>query len=254
MTKDEGHYYRKQIGCKDGIISWSHSSRFHKAIELVGTQGTTRVLDYGCGDGTLLAMLANKIDFGVGADIAEDQVLDCRNRLGNYDQLSFHTIEKLRESAEADSFDFVLCMETLEHCIPPIVEKVLEDLRYFCKPNGKVIISVPIEIGPTFILKYFLRKFAAWRGLSDYQYYESYTAWNAMRMLLATRKTNVERPIYGDVGKEFHSHYGFNWRRMRATVGSKLHVERTLFTPIACPGGLLSSQAWFLCSKRSLAA
>ncbi len=51
-------------------------------------------------------MLANKIDFGVGADIAEDQVLDCRNRLVT--TISFlSTRSKSYESpAEADSFDF----------------------------------------------------------------------------------------------------------------------------------------------------
>jgi hypothetical protein len=54
----EGHYARKQIGCSSRLISWSHQRRFQAGLELTAPLQGKLVLDYGCGDGTFLAMWA----------------------------------------------------------------------------------------------------------------------------------------------------------------------------------------------------
>jgi hypothetical protein len=92
-----------------------------------------------------------------------------------------------------------------------------------------------------------VRKLAAWRGLSDYRSYERYTPRNALRMLFAGRTTALDRPIYGEPDFPYHSHYGFNWRALRERVRAHFRVERTLFSPLGFLGGLVSSQAWFVC-------
>ncbi len=106
---------------------------------------------------------------------------------------------------------------------------------------------MPIEISLSFFVKSIVRKIAAWRGLSDYRYYERYTLRKAMRMLFAGQTTVIERPVYGEPGAEYYSHHGFNWKALRERVRAHLHVERTHFSPLGFLGGIVSSQAWFIC-------
>lgn len=242
-----GHYWRKQLGCKSGIIAWSHGARFRTGLRLAGLPAG-RVLDYGCGDGTFLAMAAERIREGVGADIASDAIADCRTRLEAYRNLRFCAVREL-DAAHDGTYDVVLCMETLEHCTPPTVEAVLRDLARLARPGGRIVISVPIETGPTFLLKLVVRRIAGWRGLGDYRYYEKYGARDALRMLFAGRRAAVERPVYGGPDAPGHTHYGFNWRALREVVRARLTLERTLFSPLGFLGGWISSQAWFVCRR-----
>ena len=246
----EGHYYRKQLGCKSGVIAWSHRSRFRVGLRLIGPS-VPKLLDYGCGDGTFLAMAANRVQEAWGADIAADQVIDCQKRLASFTNLRFCTISELADDIHSGAYPVVTCMETLEHCTAPIVEVVLRDLARLVSPGGRVIISVPIEIGPTFLLKSVVRRAAAWRGLSDYRHYEKYAFRNALRMVFARRDTVLDRPVYGEPDAPSHSHYGFNWRAMRERVRAHLTVERNLFSPLGYFGGWVSSQAWFICRPRN---
>ncbi len=246
----QGHYYQKQLECKDRVIAWSHASRFTKAINLMGKGPFPRLLDYGCGDGTMVTMISDRADECWGADIAEDQLEDCRKRLSDFQNAHFCQVNELRSPTFEKSFDLILCMETLEHCIDETATHVINDLAFLAKPNSRILISVPIEIGPTFLFKLVIRTLAAWRGLSNYKHYEGYTFKNALRMIFATKATALERPAYGPIGSQHHSHYGFNWKQMRSKIDQTLKVEKTTFSPLPLFGGLVSSQAWFICRPR----
>lgn len=245
----KGQYYRKQLDCDSGVIAWSHKARFDMALNLL-EKSSQKLLDYGCGDGTFLMMATNQVSAGWGADIALDQINDCQARYANFTNLYFTTVKELADPIHTGAYDIVTCMETLEHCTDPIVTVVLRDLSRLVAPDGKVIISVPIEIGPTFVGKLIVRKLAALRGLSDYRFYESYSLGNAIQMLLSGSDTKIYRPIYGEPDNLSHSHYGFNWRAMRERVSEHFEIEQTLFSPLGSLGGWASSQAWFVCSLR----
>ena len=244
-----GHYYKKQLGCKSRIIAWSHRSRFEMALRLV--EGRPRkLLDYGCGDGTFLAMIAARVEEGTGADIAADQIEDCRSRFATLKNLKFCMIEQLAEPTLQGCYDIVMCMETLEHCPPPVVKMVLNDLARLVSNTGKVIISVPIETGATFLIKLVLRKCAAWRGLGDYRYYESYSFRDAFQMIFANERTQLDRAVYETPNGPNHSHHGFNWRVLRGVIRTFLNIDDAFFSPLGFLGGAVSSQIWFVCSRK----
>jgi SAM-dependent methyltransferase len=245
-----GHYAKKQLDCRSTIIRLSHTARFRLAVKLVGTDPAGRLLDYGCGDGTFLGLVADRFAACIGTDTAADQLDDCRVRFAAFPNVHFCLVTELAASEHAHAYAAVTCMETLEHCPDAVVEKVLADLGRLCAAGGTIVISVPIETGPVFFIKYVVRKLAALRGLSNYNYYESYSFRDAWRMVFATGRTSVTRPVYGSPDAPYHSHYGFNWRRLRATVGRSLVVERTRFSPAGFLGGWLSSQVWFVCKPR----
>jgi 2-polyprenyl-3-methyl-5-hydroxy-6-metoxy-1,4-benzoquinol methylase len=245
-----GQYARRQLGCQSRIISWSHGARFRRAVRLAGTGAGRKLLDYGCGDGTFLGLVADRFAECWGADIAGDQLEDCRQRFRPLPNLRFCDVSELGGDEHTHAYAVVTCMETLEHCTEPVIDRVLADLSRLCSPAGKVVISVPVEIGPSFLLKYAVRTVAGWRRLSDYRHYESYTLGNAARMLFATQSTVVPRPVYRNGSGEFHSHYGFNWRRLRRRVAEALLIEQVQFSPLGFLGGWVSSQAWFVCRPR----
>ena len=62
----DGDYARKQIYCPSRIVRWSHGSRFELARQLVAPHAGGRLLDYGCGDGTFVAMTHGDFREAVG--------------------------------------------------------------------------------------------------------------------------------------------------------------------------------------------
>ena len=217
------------------------------AVKLAGTHPSGKLLDYGCGDGTFIDLVAGNFAACVGADVAPDQLADCRDRFATVHNVKFCLVDDLAGAEHTQAYAVVTCMETLEHCIEPVVDKVLMDLKRLCEPGGTVIISVPVETGVVFFIKYFVRKMAAWRGLSHYAQYENYSMRDALRMAFATAHTAMVRPVYGEPGSPYHSHYGFNWRRLRTRVARQFQIERTLFSPMRALGGWMSSQVWLAC-------
>lgn len=248
---EEGYYEKKQLSSPSRVIAWSHSSRFRVARELLAPFAGQRLLDYGSGDGTLLKLVADAFPSAVGADPIEAQVVDARRRFGEDGSPTFYTISELQERYPAASFDVIICMEVLEHCVPSEVERVLQDMRRLVTPEGTVIISVPIEIGPSLVLKQAARRVAGLRGLGDYKHNERYSMSEIVKMTLATSTTSIPRPTHDapDIGPA-HGHKGFNWRALQKRIESRFVVRRRRFSPLRFLGGFFSSQVWFVCTPR----
>ncbi|HMF61347.1 MAG TPA: class I SAM-dependent methyltransferase, partial [Vicinamibacterales bacterium] len=73
-----GDYARKQIYCPSRVVAWSHGSRFRLAARLASTGAGGKLLDYGCGDGTFMALTHGTFAEAVGADIDAEQLAECR--------------------------------------------------------------------------------------------------------------------------------------------------------------------------------
>src|SRR5262245_23626454 len=69
---ESGHYARKQIFSRNAIVAWSHRRRFALARELASAGAGGALLDYGCGDGTFVAMAHDLFREAVAADIDVD--------------------------------------------------------------------------------------------------------------------------------------------------------------------------------------
>ena len=64
------------------VVAWSHGSRFALARRLVAPAAGGRLLDYGCGDGTFVAMVHQQFRETRGVDVEPTQLAECRVRLG----------------------------------------------------------------------------------------------------------------------------------------------------------------------------
>ena len=248
-----GHYARKQIYSSSRLVRWSHRGRFRTARGLVAPFAGRRLLDYGCGDGTFLALVSDLFPDAVGVDAAPDQIADCIRRFGAASRVSFATTDRLSDPSEANRYDIVVCMEVLEHCPDDIQETVLDRISDVTASGGTVVFSVPIEIGPTLVAKQGARALLALGGLTDYASRERYRPHELMRMLFAGERTTIPREEFSSGGEgsmRFTGHKGFSWRRLRRAILRRFDVARTLFSPLPALGALLNSQVWFVCRKR----
>jgi ubiquinone/menaquinone biosynthesis C-methylase UbiE len=104
------------------------------------TGPNTRLLDAGCGEGILLAAVANRMPSLalVGADSSAEALMVARTVVPQAELIAA-ALPAL--PFPDDSFDLVLCTEVLEHLIDPAAA-VTELLRV---ARGPVILSVPNE-------------------------------------------------------------------------------------------------------------
>jgi len=249
-----GHYAQKQLLSPSGLVRWSHGSRFRLARELVAPFAGRRLLDYGCGDGTFLALVQDLFPAALGVDVAADQIADCARRFAGAPDIAFLSTDRLIDPEHRNRHEIVVCMEVLEHCPDDIQVTVLDQMFGATAPGGTVVISVPIEIGPPLLAKQSARALVALGGLSEYATRERYQPAELVRMLFAGPETAIPREEYqGNLGSRFTGHKGFNWRRLQRTIERRFDVKRRLFSPLPLLGAWLNSQVWFVCRKPSTA-
>ena len=210
-----------------------------------------RLLDYGCGDGTFVAMVHAGFTEARGVDVEPDQVAGCRERLGDLPGVSFAMTRELGAS-DAAAWTVVTCMEVLEHCLEPERRRILDELGRLCAPEGLVLISVPIETGPSLIGKQAVRAIAGLRGLGDYAHRERYSPLEMLRGAAGLAVPRVTYDGHGIGGTfSYYGHKGFEWRDVQREIAERLSIERRTFSPVPWGGSVLNSQVWFMCRPRA---
>ena len=245
----DGHYAAKQIFCKDRVIAWSHRRRFETGLALARDFRGRRLLDYGCGDGTFLAMLlatADRPAEAIGAELDEYQVTDCRTRLGDRVGLAFVSIDSLDLPAHRGRFDAIVCMEVLEHAVA--IDAVLDRLSRLLAPAGTLLVSVPVETGLPLLAKQAARRIAGWRGIGDYPGTSPYNWREYCASVFAGSRPHLTRPVYGG-GTPFHDHKGFNWMALRDRLARRFTIDRVVASPLPWLGPHLATQVWFVARK-----
>lgn len=245
-----GHFAKKQIFCPDRLISWSHSSRMEVGLEVARSLRPRRILDHGCGDGTFLALLmsvASPPEEAVGTEVSDDLVTDCRQRFRSVAGLEFARSEALDGPEHAGRYDVVVCMEVLEHVIDLPLE--LDRLERSLAPGGRLVVSVPVEVGLPLLVKLAYRTVAGWRGIGDYPGDAPYTFGEMARSIAPGERQHIPRVVYNLGDFRYHSHKGFNYRRLRSALEERFTIEREFGSPIAALPAALNSQAWFVARK-----
>lgn len=250
LLKD-GDYARKQIYCPSRVVAWSHGSRFALARRLVAARAGGRLLDYGCGDGTFAAMVHELFAETTGVDVAPDQVAECVARLGHLPGVRFGLTRDLGRPGFTGPWDVVTCMEVLEHCLEPERRRVVGELARLVNPAGIVVISVPIEVGPSVAGKQFFRALAGLRRLGDYEHRERYSPVELARSAFGARIPRIVFERDGPSGRyAYYGHKGFDFRDLERELAERFTISRRRFTPLRFMGPLFNSQAWFVCTPK----
>ncbi len=117
------------------LVHAEHLARYRVAAALAEGK---RVLDAACGEGYGTAMLAQAGAASVtGVDVDETTVRRARERYG----LGFEVGDIAALPFGDDSFDLVVCFETIEHVEDP--RTALAELARVLDPSGLLVISTP---------------------------------------------------------------------------------------------------------------
>ena len=102
-----------------------------------------KILELGCGDGTLWNVDRNKIPEQteiVVSDVSDGMLRDARRTIGADDvRFKFCVFDAGRIPYDADSFDLVIANHVLFYCED--IPKVCQEVRRVLKPHGRVICS-----------------------------------------------------------------------------------------------------------------
>lgn len=95
-------------------------------------------LDFGCGNGALLKLLAPSTNLAVGVEL--DKLVNDYYK-NNKEIKIFNSLEELKTQYNYNEFDVITLFHVLEHLPQP--DKILIELSSFLKKDGKIIIEVP---------------------------------------------------------------------------------------------------------------
>ncbi len=128
------------------------SAATHAAYLLPHLRPGDRVLDFGCGPGTITVGLAKAIDPGEvhGIDMEESQVAMARSaaEAGGHSNATFHVGDVTALPFEDDSFDVAHCHAVLMHV--PDTAATLAEVKRVLKPGG-IIASREMIVDSSFL-------------------------------------------------------------------------------------------------------
>jgi 2-polyprenyl-3-methyl-5-hydroxy-6-metoxy-1,4-benzoquinol methylase len=224
-------YDAQTIRSPSSLKRWSHTTRFQLACQLLAPRDGERILDYGTGDATLLRALHAAAP---AASLVGFEPIMTQEAAANAPPGA----QIVGSPTGLSGFDKVACLEVLEHLEGAMLETAVDNIVGAARPGGRILISVPIEIGPSVVLKTIVR--AAVRAP-----HENTTLANTISSALGRTGQIVRRAEDGFIA----SHVGFDWRALRARLCRRgLHEIRLIFSPIGPLGPVLNSQVMMLLS------
>lgn len=153
-------YYDESAYFADGTHMQDFDSRFQryrvaKILELYRPDRANRVLDLGCGWGTISFALGPRVREVVGLDFSERAVTGCAGRLGHGgpDNVSFVCADARATRLPPASFDSIVAADLFEHLYPEDSEAVAREAFRVLKPGGRFAVWTPCRTHILEVLK-----------------------------------------------------------------------------------------------------
>ena len=162
---EHGAYHWKEIG--RGLLTHNAftAERYRTVADLAALSDRQRVLDYGCGDGALLGVIARRTR-GLSVDLHGYDPNALGLELAQAALRSRGISASLHDSTASlpdGFFDRVVCTEVIEHASDP--SAMLDEIARLLKPGGRLIVTTPIRLteapeDPNHVQEWFPEEFA----------------------------------------------------------------------------------------------
>ncbi|WP_051931731.1 class I SAM-dependent methyltransferase [Clostridium sp. KNHs214] len=127
------------------IKSGSGNNALDKGIEWI-CNGTTNVLDFGCGNGTMIFLCAiNGTKYNVGIDLSEKGIESAQIRSKQMIKGEFHFVQgsiDALKNIDNSSFDAVILSNIIDNLYPDDAEALIREVERVLKDNGKVLVKL----------------------------------------------------------------------------------------------------------------
>jgi phospholipid N-methyltransferase len=229
------------------VVRYPHQKRIRTATNALLSAQPTALLDYGAGDGKLLfeAIARGLVSTTV---VAYEPVTEFSDRLlrgaeacGASDRITL-----VRDLAELAShrFDYITCLGVLEH-MPLLQRYAFYDVcDATLNPNGRVLIDVPVEMGPTLVLKAVARRMLKGRD-------REYTPRELLRIMLGAIIYDPQRFDPANTSTWIHDHKGFDYRLLRHEMAHRFEVTGMRPTPLGLLPAPLGNQEVFMIATKA---
>lgn len=220
---------------------WVQRRRIEDAIDLIlNGKEPACIVDYGGGDGFAAAWLARKSPQARILCFEPDPVLaaEAEAALADAPNGAVATVESQLQDGAADA---ILCAEVFEHLPEAETAVAVDTLWRVLKPGGRLVVGVPVEIGPPALAKGLFRALRR-PGAFD-------ARWRHVLAAAAGRPPS-DRPA-GRIGERLYygHHLGFDHRRLRATLSARFTPEAERASPFAFLPVWLSSELYLVYRK-----
>jgi SAM-dependent methyltransferase len=145
------------------------------------------------------------------------------------------------------SCDLAMCTDALEHI--PNRAAIFEAITRYCRPGGDVLITVPIEVGPSLVGKQVGRYLANLRRSYGYETYRLRELFSAAVLWDA----HAFDSSHTDPNAALTGHKGFDFRDVERELRDSMDVRPTVYSPLPPLGALLNSTVMWLCRARAAA-
>lgn len=241
-------YARTTYDSPHFLVRHGHRRRFAKAVEIVDRFQPKALLDYGAGDGAVFKMLAEHSGFVPDRMVAYDPNPDGIEGLEEQlSKLAFPaTATTDLSSISGQRFDLILCLEVLEHMPLPERFKFYRLCAEQLNPGGRCLIDVPVEVGPSLLVKHLGRVFLKARP-------SEYGARELAAIVLGATAFDPARFDPDDTSTWIQNHKGFDYRLFAKELRAHFAVEEVFATPLdRLPPWLCNQEIFFLVGNRSL--
>jgi len=182
-----------------------------------------RVLQIGGGTGVFTLSLVQHSDEVHFTDlITYDDfavVQDLLEKIEFTSDIYYSSTDAAHLSYKENSFDKVFAMDVLEHV--PQEEKAIREISRVLKPNGKLIVSAPIEVGVPLLIRETYRQISEYTDDIDEKRRNTESINELIRGV-------VKRPSISDPA----SHRGYDYRQTRKYMRSEFESVSTNFCPV----------------------
>jgi len=235
-------YSEDTVDNKNFFKRFSHKKRFVEAKNFLNkykSNNEITMLDFGCGNGFFIKyLIENKFQLNFSAyDPVEQQINEMKD-LFNSNNIMNVNIFNHYESIN-NKFDIICCLETLEHFEEEHQKKLLEQMQKLLKPDGIIIISIPIEVYLSGFIKMILR-------ITMKQSQENTNLKNIFKTLFGMKISNPEtfNKNYLNTSQEYlNTHVGFYYFNLIKLIKKmNFKIEETRFSPFPFLKSLLNSQ------------
>ncbi len=223
IPKEKAGYNERLF--RSGIRKNYHEARFHwlqqQFLQRQITAGS--ILELGCFDGRSISFLPFLPEQYLGYDANWENGLGlAKQHWGHNPAIRFRDCQSAADfDPPYKTFDFGICLETLEHLPEAELQLYLKALQQAVRQ--KIFVTVPVETGPLAVLKYLYKRLF----LAVDEPYSPAELWH----LWWGNTYKIARVPFG--------HKGFDYRILKKTLQQYFHIETVYGLPFkALPPGL----------------
>lgn len=229
------------------FIRIPHQMRFRTTVNAVLKNSPESLLDYGAGDGRLIFDL---IEAGSTTKrfVAYEPFEQYRIEIEQSARLRglSERIEVVseRESLTGNRFDFITCLGVLEHMPLSEREAFFGVCDSLLTESGEIFIDVPVEIGPTLLVKSLARVLLKGRE-------PEYNSKELLRIGIGGRVFDPTRFDKSNSATWIHHHKGFDYRSLREEIRRQFEIVEENRTPLRfLPAPLGNQEIYFHARRR----